>query len=199
MTLAGVPPTLAAIMRYLLVVAAVIVSTLGGAAFVGQRNTDCADTVAHAFVFQHTVDVEATLSGVLHRHRAVVQRRQLGVGAWHCLAPDKQRELSVAGIEDEKSLHAKIHSTGHAYDRADRLGLLPQVSEPPLHVYALNRTVRTHELTTPSFVDGFSDWLQGISQRPQLQAVERSQAVLLFIRVDTRGKVDKFGFIDSDG
>jgi len=54
-------------------------------------------------------------------------------------------------------------------------------------------------LTTPSFVDGFSGWLQGTSPRPQLQAVERSHAVLLLIRIDMRGKADKFGFIDNDG
>jgi len=112
---------------------------------------------------------------------------------------DTKRELSVAGIEDEKSLRAK--------NPLDRQRIRPRRSPGPIgasersspHVYALNRTVRTHEVTTPSFVDGFSGWLQGISPRPQLQAVERSHAVLLLIRIDMRGKADKFGFIDNDG
>src|SRR5262249_16083961 len=37
------------------------------------------------------------------------------------------------------------------------------------------------------------------SRRPQLQAVERSHAVLMLIRIDMRGNADKFGFIDNDG
>ena len=54
------------------------------------------------------------------RRRRARDAAHHGAGTWL----DTKRELSVAGIEDEKSLRAKIHSTGNAYERADRLGLL---------------------------------------------------------------------------
>lgn len=194
-------------MRRLLLVTLLILATLtGGAAFV-TRGQDCADTAAGAFVYRYSLNTTATAATLLSGHPALVQQRQLGTGAWACLAVDKQNELTAAGIHDDASLSRAVLAARHDYERADLLGTLPHVSHSPVRVYRLSRTVVTHELTTEPQLPDWSrkhlpDWVkQDLPGRssPRLEAVNRTESILLLVRLDAQGKVERFGLPAEDG
>ena len=177
-----------------------------GVAFV-TRAEDCADTTARAFVYRYSMNTAATATAVKSGQPALVRKRQLGTGAWACLAVDKQHELAASGIDDDESLSRAVVAERRDYERADLLGTLPQVSHPPVRVYRLSRTVLTHELTTEPELPHWSrehmpDWLKhhlpGQSS-PRLEAVKRTESILLLVGLDARGKVDRFGFPAQDG
>ncbi len=87
-------------------------------------------------------------------------------------------------------------STKHDYAQADRLTSLPQVSGEPIYVYRLTRPVRTHDLVV---AEGPGEWivrhLLRRPARPHLAEISRTESVLLLVRVDGRGRVDRFGFV----
>ena len=85
---------------------AIAVAGLAAAIAVAPRHHDCADLLAGAFVHQHRSDLMATAAGVMRGRLVIAQDMQLGSGAWACLAPDKQHELTAAGIRDDASLSA---------------------------------------------------------------------------------------------
>jgi hypothetical protein len=157
---------------------------------------DCADVVAGAFVHQHRHDIRATAAGVLRGRMVIEQDTQLGSGAWACLAADKQDELDAAGISNNASLSASVLTHRRDYDQADRLGSLPQANGTSTYVYRLSRPVRTHDLVMAT---GPAEWVRrivfGRPSRPQLEEISRTDSVLLLVRLDQLGKVDRFGFI----
>lgn len=191
-------------MRRLFLVTLLILATLaGGAAFV-TRGQDCADTVAGAFVHRYSPNTQATATALLSGHPALVQQRQLGTGAWACLAVDKQQELANGpnDIYDDASLSRAVVRDRRVYERADLLGTLPHVNSSPVRVYRLSRTVLTHELTTePELPDWLReylpDWvkhyLSGRSSA-RLEAVNRTESILLLVGLDAQGKVNQFSF-----
>lgn len=194
-------------MRYPFLVTLLVLATLtGGAAFMA-RGQDCADTAAGAFVYRYSLHTEATAATLFSGHPTLVQERQLGTGAWACLAVDKQNELAAAGIHDDASLSRAVVADRRDYERADLLGSLPHVSHSPVRVYRLSRTVLTHELTTEPELPDWSrkylpDWLKRYipgRSSPRLEAVNRTQSILLLVRLDTEGKVHRFGFLAEDG
>jgi len=85
---------------------AIAVAGLAAAIAVAPRHHDCADLLAGAFVHQHRSDLMATAAGVMRGRLVIAQDMQLGSGARACLAPDKQHELTAAGIRDDASLSA---------------------------------------------------------------------------------------------
>ena len=195
-------------MRRLFLVTLLILATLtGGAAFV-TRGQDCGDTVAGAFVYRYSLNTAATATAVKSGRPALVQRRQLGTGAWACLAVDKQNELAARfSIHDDTSLSRAVVAARRDHERADLLGTLPHVSHSPVRVYRLSRTVLTHELTTEPQLPHWSgehlpDWvkhyLPGRSS-PRLEAVSRTESILLLVRLDAQGKVNRFDFLSEDG
>jgi S1-C subfamily serine protease len=162
---------------------------------------DCADVVAGAFVHQHRPDIKATDAGVLRGRLLIEQETQFGAGAWACLAADKQVELDAAGISDDASLSASVRTHRRDYDQADRLGSLPQADGALTYVYRLSRPVRTHDLVTAT---GPAEWVRrnvlGRPSRPQLEEISRTESILLLVRLDQLGRVDRFGFIgDATG
>jgi hypothetical protein len=162
---------------------------------------DCADVVAGAIVHQHRPDIQATAAGVLRGHLVIEQDTQLGSGAWACLAVDKQIELDAAGITNDASLSALVRTHRRGYDQADRLGPMPQANGAPTYVYRLSRPVRTHDLVTAT---GPAEWVRrnvlGRPSRPQLEEISRTESILLLVRLDQLGRVDRFGFIgDATG
>lgn len=177
---------------------AAAVAALAGATAVAPRHHDCADVVAEAFVHQRRPDLETAPEAVLHGRLVIVRDTGLGSGAWACLATDKQDELSAAGIRNDASLSVTVQSTRHDYTKADRLGSLPQANGTYIYVYRLSRPSRTHDLVSPT---GPREWLLRHVLRqpvaPQLQEISRTESVLLFVRLDKLGKVDRFGF-DGD-
>lgn len=195
-------------MRYPFLVTLLVLATLtGGAAFMA-RGQDCADTAAGAFVYRYSLNTAATATALFSGHPALVQQRQLGTGAWACLAVDKQNELSaVTGIHDDASLSRAVVVARRDYERADLLGTLPHVSHSPVRVYRLSRTLLTHELTTEPELPDWSreympDWLKHYlpgRSSPRLGAVKRTESILLLVRLDAQGKVERFGFPAEDG
>jgi hypothetical protein len=168
------------------------------APFLGRQH-DCADLVAGAFVYQEEIDIWATVMGVLGGRLAVVRHRHFGSGGWRCLSPDKRDELSAGGIEDDAALSAAARSERKVFDRSDRIGLLTQADGQPIYVYRMSRTVTTHDLVSDP---GPSEWVEhhilGHPQRPRLAQVDHTESVLLLVRLDGQGKVDKFGFPARD-
>ncbi len=173
---------------------ALAVAGLAAATVVAPRHHDCADLVAGAFVHQHTPDFEA---GVLRGRLIIVQDMQLGSGAWACLAPDKQHELTVVGIRNDASLSAAVRTNRRDYDQADRLGSLPQANGAKIYVYRLSRPVRTHDLVSGT---GPGEWIRRVLRqpsRPQLEEISHTDSILLLVRLDQLGKVDRFGLVDE--
>ena len=176
---------------------AIAVAGLAAATAVGPRHDDCADLVAGAFVHQHRPDLEATAAGVLRGRLAIVRDMQLGSGAWVCLSPDKQQELTAAGIRDDASLSAAVRASRRDYDQADRLGSLPQANGKYVYVYRLSRPMRTNDLVSGT---GPDEWIRALLRqpsRPQLEEISRTDSILLLVRRDRFGKVDRFGFVDD--
>jgi hypothetical protein len=176
---------------------AIAVAGLVAATVVAPRHPDCSDLVAGAFVHQHRPDLEATAAGVLRGRPGIAQDVQLGSGAWACLAADKQRELTAAGIRNDASLSAAVHTNRRDYDQADRLGSLPQANGEYVYVYQLSRTMRTHDLVSGT---GPGEWIRTVLRqpsRPQLEEISRTDSILLLVRLDQLGKVDRFGFVDD--
>jgi len=174
---------------------AVALAGLAGATAVAPRHHDCADVVADAFVHQRRPDLETAPAAVLHGRLVIVRDTGLGSGAWACLATGEQDELSAAGIRNDASLSATVQSTRHDYTKADRLGSLPQTNGTYIYVYRLSRPWRTHDLVSPT---GPREWfLRHVLRQPvgpQLQEISRTESILLLVRVDKLGKVDRFGF-----
>jgi len=176
---------------------AIAVAGLAAATAVAPRHHDCADLVAGAFVNQHRPDLEATATGVVRGRLVIVQDKQLGSGAWACLAPDKQQELTAAGIRDDASLSATARTARREYDQADRLGSLPQANGAQVYVYRLSRPMRTHDLVSGT---GPGEWIRAVLRQPsrsQLEEISRTDSILLLVRLDQLGKVDRFGFLDD--
>lgn len=177
---------------------AIAVAGLAAATVVSQRHHDCADVVASAFVHQHRPDLEATAAGVLRGRLVIVQDMQLGSGAWACLAADKQQELTAAGIRNDGSLWAAVRTNRRDYDKADRLGSLPQANGANIYVYRLSRHVRTHDLVSGA---GPGEWMLRTvlrqPSRPRLEEMSRTDSILLLVRLDELGRVDRFGFVDD--
>jgi hypothetical protein len=164
---------------------------------VAPRHHDCADLLAGAFVHQHRFDLEATAAGILRGRLVIVQDIQLGSGAWACLAADKQHELTAAGIRDDTSLSAAVRTTRRDFDQADRLGSLAQSNGAYVYVYRLSRPVRTHDLVSDT---GPGEWIRSVLRqpaRPRLEEIRRTDSILLLVRLDQLGKVDRFGFVDN--
>lgn len=177
--------------------AIIAVAGLAAATIAAPRHHDCADLVAGAFVQQHRPDLEATASGLLRGRLVIVQDMQLGSGAWACLAADKQHELTAAGIRDDASLSAAARTARHNYDQADRLGSLPQANGAHVYVYRLSRSMRTHDLVSGT---GSGEWIRSVLRqpsRPQLEEISRTDSILLLVRLDQLGKVDRFGFVND--
>ncbi len=175
---------------------AMVLAGLVSPSVVQSGRHDCADVFAGAVVHQHRPDLQATAAGVLRGRLVIEQDTQLGSGAWACLAADKQDELDAAGISNDASLSASVRAyLRHDYDQADRLGLLPQANGTSVYVYRLSRPVRTHDLVTAT---GPSEWVRryvlGRPSRPHLEEISRTEGILLLVRLDQLGKVDRFGF-----
>ena len=194
-------------MRHTFLVTLLILATLAGATALVTRGHDCADTTAGAFVYRNSLNAGATATALFSGHPALVQQHQLGTGVWACLAIEKQSELTVAGIHDDASLSRAVVVDRRDYQRADFLGTMPQVGHSPIRVYRLSRTVLTHELTTEPELPDWSrnylpNWvkhhLPGRSSA-RLEAVKRTESILLLVRLDDQGKVDRFGFPAEDG
>jgi hypothetical protein len=176
---------------------AIAVAGLAAATVVAPRHHDCADLVAGAFVHQQRLDLEAAAAGVLQRRLVMVQDTHLGSGAWACLAADKQHELTAAGIRDDASLSAAVRTTRRDYDQADRLGSLQEANGEYVYVYRLSRPMRTHDLVSGT---GPGEWLRKVlrqASRPQLEEISGTNSILLLVRMDALGKVDRFGFVDE--
>lgn len=170
---------------------------LAAATIIAPRHHDCADLVAGAFVHHHRLDLEATAAGLVRGRLVIVQDMQLGSGAWACLAADKQEELTAAGARDDASLAAAVRTTRHDYDQADRLGSLPQAKGAQVYVYRLSRPMRTHDIVSGS---GPGEWIRSVLKqpsRPQLEEISRTDGILLLVRLDQLGKVDRFGFVND--
>src|SRR5262249_13231876 len=110
-------------------------------------------------------------------------------------------------IHDDASLSRRVKKFRYDYQRADLLGTLPQVTGSQVRVYRLSRTVVTHELTTKPELPDWSreylpDWvkhyLPGRSS-PRLDAVKRTESILLLVGLDAQGKVNRFDFLAEDG
>jgi hypothetical protein len=137
--------------------------------------------------------------GVSGGRLAVVRNRHFGSGGWLCLSSDKQDELSAAGIQDDAALSAAARSNQRVYDRSDRIGPLPQADGRSTYVYRLSRVVATHDLVSdPGAAEWVEHHLLRHPQRPQLERVDRTESVVLLVRLDWQGKVDRFGFVGQD-
>lgn len=156
---------------------------------------NCADTVAAAFVYHDQPDLPATLHSLQRGKWALVKHRQLGSGAWACLGPDKQQDLSIRAIPDDRGLARTIESNVPSYTQVDRLGTLPQERGDGLYVYRLVGPIIDHDLVSG---DGPLDWIRVhvLAQKlpPQLRQVTRSRSILFLVHLDKNGKVDRFGF-----
>jgi hypothetical protein len=178
---------------------AMVLAGLVSPSVVQSGRHDCADVFAGALVHQHRPDLQATATGVLRGRLVIEQDGQLGSGAWACLTADKQDELDAAGISNDALLSASLRAClRYDYDRADRLGSLPQANGSFVHVYRLSRPVRTHDLVMAT---GPAEWVRrnvlGRPSRPQLEEIRRTDSILILIRLDQLGKVDRFGLVES--
>jgi hypothetical protein len=163
------------------------------------RQHDCADLVAGAFVYQEDIDIGATVTGVSGGRLAIVRNRHFGSGGWRCLSSDKQDELSAGGIESDAALSAAARSNRKVFDRSDRIGLLSQADGRPIYVYRMSRIVTTHDLVSdPGPAEWVDHHILGHRQRARLAQVDHTESVLLLVRLDRQGKVDKFGFPAQD-